>query len=147
MVFSVPLNTSRGVELVNASALFLLLLLNLILIGRQDRLKRQEVERRLRGIIDQIQGEAEGQISLEEGCPVTCQSSFRLSPLGVRGWSCLLSRMGRSEGHRIAVYQSMVESNGGTGRLVEYPVLGERAVERFGFFPPSVLSSGTGPEE
>lgn len=66
-----PLNTSRGVELVNASALFLLLLLNLILIGRQDRLKRQEVERRLRGIIDQIQGEAEGQISLEEGCPVS----------------------------------------------------------------------------
>lgn len=82
-----PLNTSRGVELVNASALFLLLLLNLILIGRQDRLKRQEVERRLRGIIDQIQGEAEGQISLEEGC--RCQSSFRPSPLGVRGWSCL----------------------------------------------------------
>ncbi|KAH0518681.1 hypothetical protein LTLLF_115435 [Microtus ochrogaster] len=46
---------SHGVELVNASALFLLLLLDLILIGRQDRLKRQEVERRLRGIIDQIQ--------------------------------------------------------------------------------------------
>ncbi|KAM7334585.1 hypothetical protein ACRRTK_007905 [Alexandromys fortis] len=53
--FSVSLNTSHGVELVNASALFLLLLLDLILIGRQDRLKRQEVERRLRGIIDQIQ--------------------------------------------------------------------------------------------
>lgn len=51
-------NTSHGVELVNASALFLLLLLNLLLIGRQDRLKRHEVERRLRGIIDQIQGEA-----------------------------------------------------------------------------------------
>nr|XP_013002442.1 transmembrane protein 94 isoform X9 [Cavia porcellus] len=46
---------SHGVELVNASALFLLLLLNLLLIGRQDRLKRHEVERRLRGIIDQIQ--------------------------------------------------------------------------------------------
>ncbi|KAM9210912.1 transmembrane protein 94 isoform 7-T8 [Dugong dugon] len=46
---------SHGVELVNAAALFLLLLLNLILIGRQDRLKRREVERRLRGIIDQIQ--------------------------------------------------------------------------------------------
>lgn len=45
----------------NASALFLLLLLNLILIGRQDRLKRREVERRLQGIIDQIQGETEGQ--------------------------------------------------------------------------------------
>lgn len=64
-VLSVSLDASRGVELVNASALFLLLLLNLTLIGRQDRLKRQEVERRLRGIIDQIQGEAEGQISLE----------------------------------------------------------------------------------
>ncbi|KAL0594552.1 Transmembrane protein 94 [Plecturocebus cupreus] len=46
---------SRGVGLVNASALFLLLLLNLALIGRQDQLKRREVERRLRGIIDQIQ--------------------------------------------------------------------------------------------
>ncbi|XP_070082096.1 transmembrane protein 94 isoform X10 [Equus przewalskii] len=46
---------SHRVELVNASALFLLLLLNLVLIGRQDRLKRREVERRLRGIIDQIQ--------------------------------------------------------------------------------------------
>ncbi|EHB10775.1 hypothetical protein GW7_04468 [Heterocephalus glaber] len=46
---------SHGVELVNASALFLLLLLNLVLIGRQDRLKRHEVEHRLRGIIDQIQ--------------------------------------------------------------------------------------------
>uniref|UniRef100_A0A286XTD9 Transmembrane protein 94 n=1 Tax=Cavia porcellus TaxID=10141 RepID=A0A286XTD9_CAVPO len=32
--------TWKGVELVNASALFLLLLLNLLLIGRQDRLKR-----------------------------------------------------------------------------------------------------------
>lgn len=51
---------SRGVGLVNASALFLLLLLNLVLIGRQDRLKRREVERRLRGIIDQIQGEVKG---------------------------------------------------------------------------------------
>lgn len=55
-----PLAASRGVELVNASALFLLLLLNLVLIGRQDRLKRREVERRLRGIIDQIQGEGPG---------------------------------------------------------------------------------------
>ncbi|XP_027728550.1 transmembrane protein 94 isoform X5 [Vombatus ursinus] len=45
---------SHGVEVVNATALLLLLLLNLILIGRQERLKRQEVERRLRGIIDQI---------------------------------------------------------------------------------------------
>ncbi|XP_037663978.1 transmembrane protein 94 isoform X10 [Choloepus didactylus] len=46
---------SHGVELVNASALFLLLLLNLVLVGRQGRLKRREVERRLRGIIEQIQ--------------------------------------------------------------------------------------------
>ncbi|XP_045428142.1 transmembrane protein 94 isoform X6 [Pipistrellus kuhlii] len=46
---------SHGVELVNALALFLLLLLNLVLIARQDRLKRREVEWRLRGIIDQIQ--------------------------------------------------------------------------------------------
>lgn len=46
---------SHGVELVSACALFLLLLLNLIVIGREDRLKRCEVERRLRGIIDQIQ--------------------------------------------------------------------------------------------
>ncbi|XP_077019898.1 transmembrane protein 94 isoform X2 [Tamandua tetradactyla] len=53
--YTLCLSTSRGVELVNASALFLLLLLNLILVGRQGRLKRREVERRLRGIIDQIQ--------------------------------------------------------------------------------------------
>uniref|UniRef100_A0A452EJ51 Transmembrane protein 94 n=1 Tax=Capra hircus TaxID=9925 RepID=A0A452EJ51_CAPHI len=46
---------SRGVELGNACALFLLLLLNLILTGRQDRLKRREVEWRLRGVIGQIQ--------------------------------------------------------------------------------------------
>ncbi|XP_078012034.1 transmembrane protein 94 isoform X6 [Phascolarctos cinereus] len=45
---------SHGVELVNSTALLLLLLLDLILIGRQERLKRQEVERRLRGIIHQI---------------------------------------------------------------------------------------------
>lgn len=55
------LPASHGVELVNASALFLLLLLNLVLIARQDRLKRREVEWRLRGIIDQIQGETQGQ--------------------------------------------------------------------------------------
>uniref|UniRef100_A0A452TUJ4 Transmembrane protein 94 n=1 Tax=Ursus maritimus TaxID=29073 RepID=A0A452TUJ4_URSMA len=50
-----PLPASHGAELVNASALLLLLLLNLVLIGRQDRLKRREAQRRLRGIIDQIQ--------------------------------------------------------------------------------------------
>lgn len=113
MVLSASLNTSRGVELVNASALLLLLLLNLILVGRQDRLKRQEVERRLRGIIDQIQGEAEGQISLEERCPVMCQSAV------------LTGRMERVIGWR-ATYS-------------------DREVERF--FPTSVLSTGTGPEE
>lgn len=62
-----PLAASRGVELVNASALFLLLLLNLVLIGRQDRLKRREVERRLRGVIDQIQGEARQGADLQRG--------------------------------------------------------------------------------
>ena len=62
-----PLAASHGVELVNASALFLLLLLNLVLIGRQDRLKRREVERRLRGVIDQIQGEARQGVDLQRG--------------------------------------------------------------------------------
>lgn len=58
----------------NASALFLLLILNLVLIGRQDQLKRREVERRLRGIIDQIQGGTkaracqEGRDALGTGC-------------------------------------------------------------------------------
>lgn len=51
------LSHSHGAELVSACALFLLLLLNLVLIGREDRLRRREVERRLRGIIEQIQGE------------------------------------------------------------------------------------------
>uniref|UniRef100_A0A452H1Q1 Uncharacterized protein n=1 Tax=Gopherus agassizii TaxID=38772 RepID=A0A452H1Q1_9SAUR len=45
---------SQGAEIVNALALLLLLLLNLFLIGRQERLKRREVERRLRTIIDKI---------------------------------------------------------------------------------------------
>lgn len=69
---ALALPASHGVELVNASALFLLLLLNLILTQRQDRLKRREVERRLRGIIDQIQGEAQGLIPTSGGkrCPV-----------------------------------------------------------------------------
>lgn len=66
----------------NASALFLLLLLNLILIGRQDRLKRREVARRLRGIIDQIQGETEGQgcRAGNDACNASEPKSSLLSP-------------------------------------------------------------------
>lgn len=69
-------------ELVNASALFLLLLLNLVLIGRQDRLKRREVARRLRGIIDQIQGETEGQACRvgNDACNASESKSSLLSP-------------------------------------------------------------------
>ncbi|KAM6050760.1 transmembrane protein 94 isoform 5-T5 [Chlamydotis macqueenii] len=43
-----------GAETVNALALFLLLLLDLFIIGRQERLKCREVERRLQTIIDKI---------------------------------------------------------------------------------------------
>ncbi|XP_038597863.1 transmembrane protein 94 isoform X1 [Tachyglossus aculeatus] len=46
---------SEGVEVVNAAAIVLLLLLNLLVVGRQERLKRCEVARRLQGIIDGIQ--------------------------------------------------------------------------------------------
>uniref|UniRef100_A0A8C1FZG7 Transmembrane protein 94 n=1 Tax=Cyprinus carpio TaxID=7962 RepID=A0A8C1FZG7_CYPCA len=42
---------SQGIELVNAGALFLLLLLNLFLIGRQQRLRMSEMVRRLKSII------------------------------------------------------------------------------------------------
>ncbi|XP_053231853.1 transmembrane protein 94 isoform X1 [Podarcis raffonei] len=45
---------SEGSEIVNALALFLLVLLDVLLIGRQERLKRQEVEKRLRDIIGRI---------------------------------------------------------------------------------------------
>uniref|UniRef100_A0A668AGL9 Transmembrane protein 94 n=1 Tax=Myripristis murdjan TaxID=586833 RepID=A0A668AGL9_9TELE len=45
---------SSGIELVNAAALLLLLLLNLLLVGRQERLKRREMVRRLKGIITQL---------------------------------------------------------------------------------------------
>uniref|UniRef100_A0A8C0BH48 Transmembrane protein 94 n=1 Tax=Buteo japonicus TaxID=224669 RepID=A0A8C0BH48_9AVES len=48
---------SQGAEIVNALALFLLLLLDLFMIGRQERLKCREVERRLQTIIDKINGE------------------------------------------------------------------------------------------
>ncbi|KAK2821061.1 hypothetical protein Q5P01_024020 [Channa striata] len=45
---------SSGIELVNAVALLLLFLLNLLLVGRQERLKRSEMVRRLKGIITQL---------------------------------------------------------------------------------------------
>ncbi|XP_071318427.1 transmembrane protein 94 isoform X3 [Trachinotus anak] len=45
---------SSGIELVNAAALLLLFLLNLLLVGRQERLKRSEMVRRLKGIITQL---------------------------------------------------------------------------------------------
>lgn len=50
---------SSGVELVNAAALLLLFVLNLLLVGRQERLKRSEMVRRLKGIITQLSGESE----------------------------------------------------------------------------------------
>ncbi|KAK5851397.1 hypothetical protein PBY51_002195 [Eleginops maclovinus] len=46
---------SSGIELVNAAALLLLFLLNLLLVGRQERLKRTEMVRRLKGIITQLE--------------------------------------------------------------------------------------------
>nr|XP_033817348.1 transmembrane protein 94 isoform X2 [Geotrypetes seraphini] len=45
---------SQGAEIGNALALFLLLLLNLFLIGRQEALKRREAMRRLLNIISRI---------------------------------------------------------------------------------------------
>ncbi|KAI5623418.1 transmembrane protein 94 isoform X1, partial [Silurus asotus] len=51
---------SDGIELVNAGALFLLLLLNLVLIGRQQRLKKSEMVRRLKSIISDL-NRSEGQ--------------------------------------------------------------------------------------
>uniref|UniRef100_A0A673A9J3 Transmembrane protein 94 n=1 Tax=Sphaeramia orbicularis TaxID=375764 RepID=A0A673A9J3_9TELE len=45
---------SSGIELANAAALLLLFLLNLLLVGRQERLKKSEMVRRLRGIITQL---------------------------------------------------------------------------------------------
>ncbi|XP_026207785.1 transmembrane protein 94 isoform X2 [Anabas testudineus] len=45
---------SSGVELVNGVALLLLFLLNLLLVGRQERLKRSEMVRRLKSIITQL---------------------------------------------------------------------------------------------
>ncbi|XP_034413781.1 transmembrane protein 94 isoform X2 [Cyclopterus lumpus] len=45
---------SSGIELMNAAALLLLFLLNLLLVGRQERLKRSEMVRRLNSIITQL---------------------------------------------------------------------------------------------
>ncbi|XP_076855776.1 transmembrane protein 94 isoform X2 [Brachyhypopomus gauderio] len=47
---------SKGIELVNAGALTLLLILNLFLIGRQQKLKRSEMVRRLKSIISELNG-------------------------------------------------------------------------------------------
>lgn len=49
---------SSGIELMNAAALLLLFLLNLQLVGRQERLKRSEMVRRLKGIITQLSGKS-----------------------------------------------------------------------------------------
>lgn len=49
---------SSGIELVNAAALLLLFLLNLLLVGRQEKLKRSEMVHRLKGIITQLSGES-----------------------------------------------------------------------------------------
>uniref|UniRef100_A0A8D0CUY0 Transmembrane protein 94 n=1 Tax=Sander lucioperca TaxID=283035 RepID=A0A8D0CUY0_SANLU len=54
---------SSGIELVNAAALLLLLLLNVLLVGRQERLKRCEMVRRLKGIITQLRCVADVQWS------------------------------------------------------------------------------------
>ncbi|CAN9508711.1 unnamed protein product [Ophioblennius macclurei] len=43
-----------GIELINAAALLLLFLLNLLLVGRQEKLKSSEMVRRLKGIITQL---------------------------------------------------------------------------------------------
>ncbi|XP_012731681.2 transmembrane protein 94 isoform X2 [Fundulus heteroclitus] len=45
---------SSGIEIVNAAALLLLFLLNLLLVGRQERLKKTEMVRRLKRIITQL---------------------------------------------------------------------------------------------
>nr|XP_043869091.1 transmembrane protein 94 isoform X1 [Solea senegalensis] len=45
---------SSGIELVNAAALLLLFVLNLLLVGRQERLKSSEMVRRLNSIITKL---------------------------------------------------------------------------------------------
>ncbi|KAJ8399770.1 hypothetical protein AAFF_G00408750 [Aldrovandia affinis] len=51
---------SHGIEMVNAGALFLLLILNLLLVRRQERLKKSEMVRRLRSIVSQLDNTLEG---------------------------------------------------------------------------------------
>ncbi|TNN50573.1 Transmembrane protein 94 [Liparis tanakae] len=65
---------SSGIELMNAAALLLLFLLNLLLVGRQERLKSSEMVRRLNAIIAQLSdylsgcvGEDDEHIVLEPG--------------------------------------------------------------------------------
>ena len=58
-VFSpLPLRPSSGIELVSAAALLLLFILNLLLIGRQQRLKSSEMVRRLKTIISKLDGKS-----------------------------------------------------------------------------------------
>ncbi|XP_047232729.1 transmembrane protein 94 isoform X4 [Girardinichthys multiradiatus] len=45
---------SSGIEIMNSAALFLLFLLNLLLVGRKERLKKTEMVRRLKLIITQL---------------------------------------------------------------------------------------------
>uniref|UniRef100_A0AAQ5Y6R6 Cation-transporting P-type ATPase C-terminal domain-containing protein n=1 Tax=Amphiprion ocellaris TaxID=80972 RepID=A0AAQ5Y6R6_AMPOC len=54
LCFAVLPKGSSGIELMNAAALLLLFLLNLLLVGRQERLKRSEMVRRLKSIITQL---------------------------------------------------------------------------------------------
>lgn len=54
---------SSGIEVMNSTALLVLFLLNLLLVGRQERLKRGEMVRRLRGIITQLDGELQLELS------------------------------------------------------------------------------------
>ncbi|KAM9425394.1 transmembrane protein 94 [Pholidichthys leucotaenia] len=54
---------SSGIELLSAAALLLLLLLNLLLVERQERLKRSEMVRRLKGIITQLSEYLSGCVS------------------------------------------------------------------------------------
>ncbi|XP_056153007.1 transmembrane protein 94 [Lampris incognitus] len=63
---------SSGIELVSALALLLLFLLNLLLVGRQERLKRSEMVRRLKGIITQLNDYLSGCV----GEPVRWSSSL-----------------------------------------------------------------------
>lgn len=51
---------SGGIEVVSSLALLLLLLLNVWLVSRQQRLKRSEMVRRLRGIISQMEDHLSG---------------------------------------------------------------------------------------